>query len=87
MTITQQRMAAVFNEWAKRYADDPDEFGEILGDDGKPVTDYGERCALYFERLASEMDAAGLLPKPDQERNRAKPKPKTEHVPQTTIAS
>ena len=64
MNTTQQRTAAIFNEWAKRYAENPDEFSGILDDDGNQVTDYGENCALYFEQLASEMDADGLLPKP-----------------------
>lgn len=64
MTTTQQRMAAIFNEWAKRYAENPDEFEDILDDDGNPVTDYGECCARYFDELAKEMDSSGLLPKP-----------------------
>lgn len=29
MNTTQQQMAAVFNEWARRYAENPDEFGAI----------------------------------------------------------
>jgi len=62
MTTTQQRMTIIFNEWAKRYADDPKSFSNILGTDGKAVEDYGENCTLYFERLAAELDAAGRLP-------------------------
>jgi hypothetical protein len=62
MNYIQQRMAMVFNEWAKRYSEAPGEFGDILGADGKPVEDYGQRCALYFEKIASEMDASGVLP-------------------------
>jgi hypothetical protein len=65
MNTTEKRMAAIFNEWADRYAKNPDEFGEILGEDGKPVADYGECCARYFTQIAAEMDAAGLLPTPD----------------------
>lgn len=61
--FTEQQMAAIFNECARRYADKPDAFGASLGDDGKPVADYGERWALYFKQIAGEMDAAGLLPK------------------------
>lgn len=64
MTTTQTRMAMVFNEWAKRYADNPAAFSDVLGEDGRPVEDYGVCCALYFEQLADEMDAAGLLPRP-----------------------
>ena len=64
MNTTQQRMTLIFNEWAKRYADNPDEFGAILDADGRPVIDYGQSCTLYFERIADEMDASGDLPKP-----------------------
>lgn len=62
MNTQQQRMAAVFNEWANRYADNPSEFLQMLSEDGRPIADYGEVCTLYFERIAAEMDAAGLLP-------------------------
>ena len=64
LTVTERRMAIVFNEWAKRYAENPDEFSEILDADGKPVTDYGECCTHYFNRLAIELDGKGLLPRP-----------------------
>lgn len=62
-TITMQRMTAIFNEWAKRFADDPNAFGAILDANGRPVSDYGECCAIYFTRIAGEMDSADLLPK------------------------
>lgn len=64
MNTTQQRMAAIFNEWARRYAENPDEFGAIFDADGKPVEDYGQWCALYFDEIARDMDAKGLLPIP-----------------------
>lgn len=63
MNITQQRMAMVFNEWAKRYAENPDEFNPVLDENGEPVTDYGENAARYFEQIAAEMDVKGTLPK------------------------
>jgi hypothetical protein len=63
MNTTQQRMAAIFNEWARRYAESPDEFGAILDADGKPVEDYGQRCAIYFAEIAAAM--AGDLPQPE----------------------
>jgi len=62
MTNNQKRMAAIFNEWARRYAENPDAFSEILDEDGNPVSDYGERCARYFEELEGEMVAEGVLP-------------------------
>lgn len=69
MTTTEARMTMIFNEWADRYAKNPGEFGEVLGEDGKPVTDYGERCMRYFCKIADEMDATGLLPSPSQANN------------------
>ena len=60
----QQRMTIIFNEWAARYAADPDSFSDILGADGNPVKDYGQLCAIYFEKIANELDAAGKLPLP-----------------------
>jgi hypothetical protein len=57
-------MAAIFNEWAKRYSENPDAFGPIFDDEGKPVTDYGVRCARYFKKVADEMDSKGILPAP-----------------------
>jgi hypothetical protein len=64
MTIVEQRLTGIFNEWAKRYSENPDEFGEILGEDGLPVSDYGESCMRYFIQIAKEMDEACLLPRP-----------------------
>lgn len=64
MNTTQQRMAAIFNEWARRFAENPNEFCSILGADGKPVEDYGQRCARYFNEIAKDMDAVSALPKP-----------------------
>lgn len=60
MNSTQQRMSRIFNEWAKRYAENPDEFSDILNEDGTPLADYGDACALYFEKIANELDASEL---------------------------
>ena len=64
MTTTETRMMIIFNEWAARYAANPDEFSNILGEDGRPVADYGESCMRYFCKIACEMDADGRLPCP-----------------------
>ncbi len=63
-TITPQRMAAVFNEWARRYSEATDKFDNILDADGKPITDYGLRCAIYFQEIADEMDTKGAFSAP-----------------------
>jgi hypothetical protein len=64
MEIIERRLAMIFNEWATRYSKNPDDFDNILGEDGKPAEDYGERCMRYFIKLTAEMDAAGSFPKP-----------------------
>ncbi|MCP4507931.1 MAG: hypothetical protein GY826_16265 [Fuerstiella sp.] len=61
---TMNRMAIIFNTWAQRYADSPDGFSDVVDADGKAIEDYGERCAVYFNEIAQELDEAGLLPRP-----------------------
>ena len=55
MTESRQRLAAIFNEWARRYAEDPEAFDDLLDADGNPVQDYGDRCALYFAELENDL--------------------------------
>lgn len=38
------RMAAIFNEWARRYSESPDSFGDVLGPDGNT------RCTEIIQR-------------------------------------
>lgn len=54
-SLNLKQLAEIFDEWARRYAEDPQSFSEILDSNGKPATDYGERCAVYFEQLAREV--------------------------------
>jgi len=61
MSVTLHVIAAIFNEWAERYAKDPASFSEDFITDGKPDMDYGERCANYFVRLAGEKLVDDLL--------------------------
>lgn len=63
-TVTRKRMTLIFDEWARRYSENPDDFENILDENGNPVEGYGESCALYFAMIAQEMDANGLLPLP-----------------------
>ena len=58
-----QRMALAFDEWARRYAEDPDQFDGMLDEHGNPIENYGERSAEYFNQLIKEMDEANQLPK------------------------
>lgn len=68
MTTNETRMKLIFNEWAARYATNPAEFGKIRGEDGWPVKDYGEACMRYFNKLAAEMEEAGLIPQQADDR-------------------
>jgi len=61
--IINERMAAIFNEWIRRYEKNTDEFDSLLDSNGKAPIDYGNRCAIYFHKIAAEMDANDQLPK------------------------
>lgn len=54
--MTKEQKAAVFNEWAKRYAENPESFADILDEHGKPIEDYGDRCAIYFDQIAADLN-------------------------------
>ena len=55
MTISNKNLAAIFNEWAKRYSENPNIFGLILDDNGQPISDYGEKCSKYIQLLNKEL--------------------------------
>lgn len=57
MKISIEHSAKVFNEWVRRYSENPKEFSELLDANGKPFSDYGENAAAYFEKLAIELCA------------------------------
>jgi hypothetical protein len=45
-----------FNEWVKRYAENPEDFGEILDENGEAVKDYGYVSARYFNEIMEELN-------------------------------
>lgn len=51
------RISAIFNEWARQYAEDPEAFESVLDENGQPHKDYGQKCAAEFKRIAGEIDA------------------------------
>lgn len=64
--MTPEQTAAAFNEWMRRYTEDPAQFerewktvGEFLAQQAagaKP--DYGETCAAYLAQIARERSQA-----------------------------
>ena len=61
--MSEQQMAAVFNEWARRCAEAPETFTEILDQQGRPIPDYGLRAARTFAHIAAEMQARDAVPR------------------------
>lgn len=55
MNIDSDNLASVFDEWAKRYAENPQEFADILDATGKVIDGYGEQCQLYFVHLHNQL--------------------------------
>jgi hypothetical protein len=53
--ISFSKLAAIFNLWNKKYANDPDSFSDCLDKNGSPIEDYGENCAVYFQELSNEL--------------------------------
>lgn len=57
--MTHEQMVAAFNEWMRRYTEDPDKFEAEFATvmrflaDGKTPS-YGETCAAYMRELAHE---------------------------------
>jgi hypothetical protein len=62
MQITKHNMALVFDEWAKRYSENPDSFTGVLDENGSPIEGYGNMCAAFFTQLNEEMKSAELVP-------------------------
>lgn len=59
-------MVAAFNEWMRRYIEDPDTFSrefqsvrDFLAAENAGVTpSYGEECTAYLEKVAAEIGGA-----------------------------
>lgn len=52
-TFDDTRLVVLFNEWVKQYAENPDEFGELLDENGNPYPDYGSECVAFLKKLDS----------------------------------
>lgn len=58
--MDEKLLAAVFEEWARRYRENPTKFMSQVDHllRGTPKT-YGEACAIYFNELLKEIQARG----------------------------
>jgi hypothetical protein len=63
-TIHEQRMILIFNEWNRRYAENPNSFDSNLNQDGTPCQSYGENCVAFLDKIAKYLDSKGILPRP-----------------------
>ncbi len=60
--MDKQTMAAAFNEWMRRYVEDPKAFAAEFESVQKYTAEleagdtpsYGDRCAAYMENLAGD---------------------------------
>jgi hypothetical protein len=56
MTVDTELLVKVFSEWDRRWRENPQEFTDIVTHLTRetPLT-YGQACAPYFLKLASEL--------------------------------
>jgi hypothetical protein len=55
ITLDEQALASIFEEWDRRWRENPQEFMDLVTHFTKntPLT-YGQACAPYFVKLAVE---------------------------------
>lgn len=58
MFVSKTHMAAVFDEWLRRYTENPDAFDDWFDENGEPAAEYGKRCAEYFQEVADDLSNA-----------------------------
>lgn len=56
LSVSSDELALIFQEWDRRWRENPQEFTNIVTHLTKetPLT-YGEKCAPYFIKLATEL--------------------------------
>ena len=68
--MTEDQTAAAFNEWMRRYTDEPDAFSQQWQDvveylkeiDAGTEPTYGQTCAAYLANIMADLDAKALAP-------------------------
>lgn len=48
-------LTQIFDEWAKRYSENPEDHIDILNKDGKPTKDIGRDQAECFLKISNEL--------------------------------
>ena len=56
-TIKYDQMPAIFNEWMRLYAEEPDAYAALLDEEGNPDPDYGEDATRTFKLIEASMEA------------------------------
>jgi hypothetical protein len=54
--VSKEQLVAIFEEWARQYAEDPGAFDGVLDDDGNPVWNYGQQAAQTFLAIKEELE-------------------------------
>lgn len=62
MNISHERLAATFQEWQRRFREEPAAFMADWQVAAQGVDEYGEAAARYLEKLAAEVGALDALP-------------------------
>lgn len=55
IVLDRAHMVAVFNEWARQYAENPSVWLSVLDENGKPYDDYGEKCTAMYCKISDEI--------------------------------
>jgi len=66
-TLTHEQIASAFNEWMRRYTDEPERFERdmvtvkafLAAEAANETPSYGRDCAAYLVNIAQEL---GLIP-------------------------
>lgn len=51
----EEKIAAVFNEWIRQFAENPENFKPLLDDDGKPYLTYGQNASKVFDEISIQL--------------------------------
>jgi hypothetical protein len=58
--MDHDQLATLFEEWKRRYDEDPAGFDDCEAFKAKPPKSYGDGAATYFLWLLNDLDHGGL---------------------------